>query len=70
MKALKNKEKAAILQAAVCIGDPNEIVNSHGSHRGPLSRRTARASFNRAPQLPAPNSTRSNLSWALCIGDA
>ena len=64
-----------------CIGDPNEIVNSHGSRRGPLSRRKARASFNRAPQLPAPNSTRSNLSWALyqykktsarevfCIGD-
>ena len=45
-----------------CIGDPNEIVNSHGSRRGPLSRRKARASFNRAPQLPAPNSTRSNLS--------
>ena len=25
LKALENKEKAAILQAAICIGDPNEI---------------------------------------------
>lgn len=25
LKALENKEKAAILQAAVCIGDPNGI---------------------------------------------
>jgi len=77
------KKKRQFFISAVWNGDPNEIVNSHGSRRGLLSQRTARASFNRVPQLPAPNSTRSNLSWALhqykktpskkegfCIGDA
>ena len=82
-KCLIYKRKTAVFIPAASIGDPNEIVNSHGSRRGLLSQRTARASFNRVPQLPAPNSTRSNLSWALhqykktpskkegfCIGDA
>lgn len=38
MKALENKEKAAILQAAVCIGDPNGIRTRVAALRGPRPR--------------------------------
>lgn len=38
LKALEIKEKAAILQAAVCIGDPNGIRTRVAALRGPRPR--------------------------------
>lgn len=38
LKALENKEKATILQAAVCIGDPNESRTRVTALRGPCPR--------------------------------